>query len=80
MSLPSTSVPHSDRTGEFKAAVESQRLKLSKLPESKQKLLANGNSKTSKNQLRNEFTKQASQISKEIQSTTVKLEKLAQCE
>lgn len=64
-----------DRTGEFKSAVESVRLRSSNLAESKRPLLANGAVKGQRSQ----FASMAAKIGKDIQGTTFKMEKLAQC-
>jgi hypothetical protein len=70
------------RTAEFKASVESARLRLANVPEYKQKLLAgsNGNSKEARRSQRSEFTNQALDIAREIQATVGKLGNLAQRE
>lgn len=70
------------RTTEFKACVESARLRQansSNIPEHKQRLLAS-NSKDARKSNKSEFAQQAGDIAKEIQMTMGKLEKLAQRE
>jgi syntaxin 5 len=69
-------MPIQDRTNEFRACVQSIRSR-SAYPsrrEDKQKLLQNGKASGSKS----EFTQMASSIGKEISSTNLKLNKLAQ--
>lgn len=71
------SIQATNRTSEFLSAVESQRLKSASLaPESKQRLLQ-GKDATSSGSQRSEFARHALSISKDLQSTTAKLEKLA---
>ncbi|KAI0734645.1 t-SNARE [Fomitopsis betulina] len=70
-------MPVQDRTNEFRACVESIRNRSSfpqRGAEAKQRLLPNGKGPESKS----EFTRMASNIAKEISSTTIKLGKLAQ--
>jgi syntaxin 5 len=64
-----------DRTNEFKSAVESSRTR----NESSSSSLIVGSSSSSNN-VRSEFAKIAGKIGKDIQGTTIKLEKLAQRE
>lgn len=72
-------MPVQDRTNEFRACVESIRSR-SSFPsrgmEQKQRLLQQGKAEGSKS----EFTRMASAIGKDINSTTLKLNKLAQRE
>lgn len=78
LSTPDT-MPVQDRTNEFRACVESIRNRSSfpqRGAEAKQRLLPNGKGPESKS----EFTRMASNIAKEISSTTIKLGKLAQRE
>jgi hypothetical protein len=64
-----------NRTPEFLSAVESCRLKSASIPnESKQRLLQGKDANSSK---RSDFARHALQISKDLQGTTAKLEKLA---
>lgn len=70
-----------DRTSEFKSCVEGAQLRLSAVSESKRPLL----NSTPPNALglkgnRSEFARMAGKIGKDIQGTTLKLEKLAQRE
>lgn len=71
-------MPVQDRTNEFRACVESIRNRSSypSKPEYKQRLL-NGHGKA-KIENKSEFSKIASEIGKDISSTTLKLGKLAQ--
>lgn len=72
-------MPVQDRTNEFRACVESIRSRSSfpsKGAEQKQRLLQQGKGEGSKS----EFTRMASTIGKDINSTTLKLGKLAQRE
>jgi syntaxin 5 len=67
-----------DRTNEFKACVDSIRNRSAlgnRNSEAKQRLLQNN----AKPPVKGEFTHMASSIGKDISSTTVKLNKLAQC-
>ena len=64
------------RTSEFKACVETARLRLANVPEHKQRLLA-GNNKDARRSQRSEFAGQAADIGREIQATMGLLEKLA---
>ncbi|KAK9897475.1 t-SNARE [Cystobasidium minutum MCA 4210] len=64
------------RTSEFKACVESARLRLANVPEHKQRLLA-VNSRDARRSQRSEFAGQAADIGREIQATMGLLEKLA---
>lgn len=74
-------MPVQDRTNEFKACVESIRNRSSypARSEAKQRLLqpANGQAK-SRTGPNSEFSRMAGSIGKEISSTTLKLQKLAQ--
>lgn len=73
-------MPTQDRTNEFKACVDSIRSR-SSVPtrgsEAKQRLLQT-NDKASGS--KSEFSRMASAIGKDISSTSLKLNKLAQCE
>lgn len=70
-----------DRTAEFKSCVEGAQLRLSAVNESKRPLLTatNPNALGTKGN-RSEFARMAGKIGKDIQGTTLKLEKLAQRE
>lgn len=71
-------MPVQDRTTEFHACVESirNRSSLPRAAEQKQRLLQGQGKETSKS----EFSSLASAIAKDINGTTIRLGKLAQCE
>lgn len=72
-------MPTSNRLPEFLSAVEAARIKAaSSIPEHKQPFLSSADKQASRSNARSEFAKAALAISKDIQSTTAKLEKLAQ--
>jgi syntaxin 5 len=66
-----------DRTNEFKSAVESSR---TRNESSSSSLIVGSSSSNVSGNVRSEFAKIAGKIGKDIQGTTIKLEKLAQRE